>query len=162
MREGGGWGGGVEKWLWNDGTSKATLREKRDNAVYFGCQRTKGSGTRLTQTNKFAFDKATATTFAFYTKPALFPASSSSWLATFVEKPFAKLPSTNKWAFFFCCRCFFFFKRRSVGGSTRNFYLESCRFKGKASRSAIYAWKKKKSSCPFYISPALIFLLLLF
>lgn len=66
-----------EKWLWNDETSKAALQEKK-NAVYFGSQYTKGSVAKLTQTNKFAFDKTTATTFAFYTKPTLFPASLSS------------------------------------------------------------------------------------
>lgn len=54
-------------------------------AVYFGSQHTKGSAAKLTQTNKFAFDKTTATTLAFYTKPTLFPASLSLWLATFVR-----------------------------------------------------------------------------
>lgn len=62
-------------------------------------------------------------------------------------------------------RFLFFFKRCSVGSSTRNFYLESCRFKGKASQVSTERYlrrEKKKSSRPFYISPALIFLLLLF
>lgn len=54
------------------------LYRKKKNAVYFGSQYTKGSVAKLTQTNKFAFDKTTATTFAFYTKPTLFPASLSS------------------------------------------------------------------------------------
>lgn len=52
-------------------------RKKEENAVYFWSQYTKGSAAKLTQTNKFAFDKTTATTFAFYTKPTLFPASLS-------------------------------------------------------------------------------------
>lgn len=39
---------------------------------------TKGSAAKLTQTNELAFDETTATTFAFYTKPTLLPASLSS------------------------------------------------------------------------------------
>lgn len=64
----------------NDETSKAALQEKKKRmlSIYFGPEYTKGSAAKLTQTNKFAFDKTTATTFAFYTKPTLFPASLSS------------------------------------------------------------------------------------
>lgn len=61
----------------NDKTRKAALQKEKKN-VYFGFLYTKGSAAKLTQTNKFAFDKTTATTFAFSTKPSLFPASLSS------------------------------------------------------------------------------------
>lgn len=163
--ERGGGAGEVEKWLWNDGTSKATLREKRDNSVYFWCQWhvavapgwCKQINLLLIKPQRLLLH-STPNPLCFlrlhlHDLPHLLRSRSLNRQAQTSERFFL---------FFFC-----FFKRSSVGSSTRDFYLESCRFKEKSLTSEHGALftpgkKKEKSSRPFYVSPALIFLLLLF